>query len=237
MKFEFHAASSRGFADHGWLKANHSFSFASWFNRYRMHFGALRVLNDDVVAPGMGFGKHPHDNMEIITIPLEGDLAHKDSMGNEGVISTGEIQVMSAGTGIVHSEMNGSSKEDVCFLQIWVFPDRKDVRPRYDQVKLDEASLKNNLVPVIGSYEKPAQTWIYQNVLFSLGVLDKGVSITYNKISANNGVYLFVIEGEVQIEEDILKKRDGIAISEKENILISASENARILVMDTPLLK
>ena len=231
-----HRAETRGGADHGWLKSFHTFSFAGYYDPARIHFGVLRVLNDDRVAPGRGFGAHPHDNMEIISIPLSGSLAHKDSMGNEGVIQAGEIQVMSAGTGIVHSEMNGSNNEEVSFLQIWVFPDRKNIEPRYDQVKLDESLLKNNLYPVIGSFENPARTWIYQNVLFSIGNLEQGHQLNYHKIDRHNGVYVFLIEGEIVVDGETLKKRDGMAISEEETIKITASAQSRVLVMDIPLM-
>lgn len=236
MNTIIHRAETRGRADHGWLKSFHTFSFAGYYDPARIHFGALRVLNDDQVAAGMGFGSHPHDNMEIISIPLSGSLAHKDSMGNEGVISAGEVQVMSAGTGIVHSEMNGSDEEDVCFLQIWVFSDRKSVKPRYDQVKIDESQLKNNLYPVIGSFENPAQTWIYQKVLFSIGNLEQGINIEYRKLSHNNGVYIFLIDGEIEVNGETLYKRDGMAISENEPIQLMAIAQSRVLVMDIPLL-
>jgi redox-sensitive bicupin YhaK (pirin superfamily) len=236
MNKTIHRAETRGAADHGWLKSFHTFSFAGYYDPARIHFGTLRVLNDDKVAPGRGFGAHPHDNMEIISIPLSGSLAHKDSMGNEGTISAGEIQVMSAGSGIVHSEMNASGNEEVCFLQIWVFPDRKNVVPRYDQIKIEESLLKNNLHPIIGSYEKPSTTWIYQNVLFSLGNIDAGQSINYDKIDQKNGVYLFLIEGEIMIGDERLKKRDGIALTGIDTIKLTASAQSRVLVMDIPLL-
>ena len=236
MNTIIHRAETRGGADHGWLKSFHTFSFAGYYDAARIHFGALRVLNDDKVAPGRGFGAHPHDNMEIISIPLSGSLAHKDSMGNEGVIRSGEIQVMSAGKGIVHSEMNASPNEDVCFLQIWVFPDRKNVEPRYDQVNVDASMLKNNLYPIIGSFETPAMTWIYQNVLFSLGNIEQGEIINYNKINKTNGIYLFLIEGEIIVGAEKLKKRDGIAITGIDTITITASAESKVLVMDIPLL-
>jgi redox-sensitive bicupin YhaK (pirin superfamily) len=231
-----HRAETRGAADHGWLKSFHTFSFAGYYDPTRIHFGALRVLNDDKVAAGKGFGAHPHDNMEIISIPLSGCLAHKDSMGNEGIIRAGEIQVMSAGTGIVHSEMNGGNNEEVCFLQIWVFPDRKNVAPRYDQVKIDEVLLENKLYPIIGSFENPAKTWIYQDVNFSIGNLDAGNTITYNKIKNENGIYLFVIDGQLKVGDDVLNKRDGMGISEQASITLSASLRSRVLVMDIPLI-
>jgi redox-sensitive bicupin YhaK (pirin superfamily) len=236
MNTIIHRAETRGSADHGWLRSFHTFSFAGYYDPSRIHFGALRVLNDDKVAPGRGFGAHPHDNMEIISIPLSGSLAHKDSMGNEGIIRVGEIQVMSAGTGIVHSEMNASPNEEVCFLQIWVFPDRKNVVPRYDQVNIDDALLKNNLHPIIGSFENPAITWIYQHVLFSLGNIETGTTINYDKIDHNNGIYIFLIEGEITIGDEILKKRDGMAIIGTDNISINATAESKILVMDIPLL-
>jgi len=231
-----HRAETRGGADHGWLKSFHTFSFAGYYDPTRIHFGALRVLNDDKVAAGKGFGAHPHDNMEIISIPLNGSLAHKDSMGNEGIIRAGEIQVMSAGTGIVHSEMNGSNNEEVCFLQIWVFPDRKNVAPRYDQVKINEVFLENKLYPIIGSFENPAKTWIYQDVNFSIGILDPGTTITYNKIKPGNGIYLFVIDGQLNVGDDVLNIRDGMGISEQASITLSASLRSRVLVMDIPLM-
>lgn len=236
MNVIIHKAETRGDADHGWLKSFHTFSFAGYYDPTRIHFGALRVLNDDKVGAGRGFGAHPHDNMEIISIPLSGSLAHKDSMGNEGIIKAGEIQVMSAGTGIVHSEMNASPNEEVCFLQIWVFPDRKNVVPRYDQVNIDDALLKNNLHPIIGSFENPAMTWIYQNVLFSLGNIEPHQTINYQKTDPNNGVYIFLIEGEIMIGNDLLKKRDGIAIKETDTISIKTISESKILVMDIPLL-
>jgi redox-sensitive bicupin YhaK (pirin superfamily) len=236
MNKTIHRSDTRGAADHGWLKSFHTFSFAGYYDPARIHFGALRVLNDDKVAPGRGFGAHPHDNMEIISIPLSGSLAHKDSMGNEGTICAGEIQVMSAGSGIVHSEMNASGNEEVCFLQIWVFPDRKNVEPRYDQIKIEEHLLKNNLHPIIGSYEKPSTTWIYQNVLFSLGNIDPGQAINYDKIDQKNGVYLFLIEGEIMIGDEILKKRDGIALTGIDTFKLTASAQSSVLVMDIPLL-
>jgi len=231
-----HRAETRGGADHGWLKSFHTFSFAGYYDPTRIHFGALRVLNDDKVAAGKGFGAHPHDNMEIISIPLSGSLAHKDSMGNEGIIRAGEIQVMSAGTGIVHSEMNGSNNEEVCFLQIWVFPDRKNVAPRYDQVKIDESLLENKLYPVVGSFENPAKTWIYQDVNFSIGILNAGTTITYNKIKPGNGIYLFVIDGQLNVGDDVLNIRDGIGISDQASITLAASLRSRVLVMDIPLM-
>lgn len=236
MSIIIHRAETRGSANHGWLKSFHTFSFAGYYDAARIHFGALRVLNDDKVAPGRGFGAHPHDNMEIISIPLSGSLAHKDSMGNEGIIHTGEIQVMSAGTGIVHSEMNASPDEDVCFLQIWVFPDRKNVVPRYDQVRFDESLLKNTLCPIIGSFEKPAMTWIYQNVLFSLGNIEPKQTIGYTKTNPNNGIYLFVIQGEIRIGDEVLKERDGMAIRETDNVSINTITESRILVMDIPVM-
>ena len=235
MKTEIHPAESRGHANHGWLQSAHTFSFANYYNPKRMHFGALRVLNDDRVAPGMGFGTHPHDNMEIISIPLSGTLAHKDSMGHQGYIQKGEIQVMSAGAGIRHSEMNGSREEEVSFLQIWVMPNQKNVAPRYDQIRLDESELKKNFVAVIGSAEQPAKTWIHQDVRFSLGYLDAGIIKTYNLSKKTNGVYIFMIEGDAEVAGENLSRRDGLAIVEADTINILATSDARILIMDIPL--
>src|SRR5689334_1975528 len=197
MKKVLHKANTRGHADHGWLNAYHSFSFAGYYEPSRVHFGALRVLNDDTVAGGMGFGTHPHDNMEIITIPLSGQLEHKDSMGNTGVISKGEVQVMSAGTGIQHSEKNRNSKEEVKLLQIWVFPDEKNVTPRYDQRVFDLAGSKNKLLNIVSPMGDKEGLNIHQHAWFHLGKLDKDTNTTYELKDRNNGVYAFVIDGDV----------------------------------------
>ena len=237
MKKVLHKAGTRGHANHGWLNSYHSFSFAGYYNPERIHFGALRVLNDDTVAAGMGFGTHPHDNMEIISIPLSGDLKHKDSMGNEAIIKQGDIQVMSAGTGIAHSEMNARKDQEVKFLQIWVFPNKKNVTPRYGQITLDESKMKNNLLQVLSPNADDEGVWIHQDAWFSLGNLEKGFSAEYKLKSAENGVYAFVLEGDVTINGEVLNKRDGLGISETDVLNITADADARLLLMEVPMLK
>jgi redox-sensitive bicupin YhaK (pirin superfamily) len=211
-KVVFHYAQSRGYADHGWLKSHHTFSFANYYNPDRIHFGALRVLNDDKIAPGQGFGTHPHDNMEIISIPLEGQLAHKDSMGNVEIISSGEIQVMSAGTGIYHSEYNPSETDWGNFLQIWIFPDTKNVSPRYDQVKYDLSKSLNSLQELISPKNNAKGLWIHQNAWLLMGKFEKGFKFKYNLHSDKNGVYIFVIQGSMQYGQQLLNDRDAIGI-------------------------
>ncbi|MEZ4798345.1 MAG: pirin family protein [Flavobacteriales bacterium] len=210
-----HKAETRGVANHGWLNSKHSFSFANYYNPDRMNFGVLRVLNDDIIAGGTGFSRHPHDNMEIISIPLEGKLVHKDSMGNEQVIEEGEIQVMSAGTGIFHSEMNGDSHATAKFLQIWVFPNQQNVTPRYDQIKLDAAN-KNEFQQVLSPSPDDAGVWIHQNAWFDIGNLEKDFSIEHQlRAPSTNGVYAFVLSGSATIEGESLHERDAIGIWEK----------------------
>jgi redox-sensitive bicupin YhaK (pirin superfamily) len=231
----YHAANTRGKADHGWLKANHSFSFANYYNPERMQFGALRVLNDDFIEGGAGFGTHPHDNMEIITIPLEGDLEHKDNMGNQGVIASGEVQVMSAGTGIYHSEYNHNKDKHAKLLQIWVFPNQNNVKPRYEQMKFDMAKAKNQWMQLVSPSPEDDGLWIYQNAWFSQTKLDKDVSLNYTMKAKNNGAYIFVIEGAVQIGNQILNQRDGYGIWDIDQFeIIALQENANVLVMDVP---
>ncbi len=233
MKTVLHKANSRGHANHGWLDSHHSFSFANYYNPERMHFGVLRVLNDDVVAPGRGFGTHPHDNMEIISIPLEGDLEHKDSMNNTAVIRQGDIQVMSAGTGVFHSEYNKNNDSEVRFLQIWLFPNKRDVEPRYDQIKIEEK--RNKLTQVLSPDPNDDGVWIHQNAWFHLGNYDAGTSETYRVKSPGNGVYVFVLEGDVSVSGQDLNKRDGYGIWDTDAIEIKAGSDARILVMDVPM--
>jgi redox-sensitive bicupin YhaK (pirin superfamily) len=235
MKTVLHKANSRGHADHGWLNAWHSFSFAGFHDPSRVHFGALRVLNDDTVAGGMGFGMHPHDNMEIITIPLAGKLEHKDSMGNSGVINKGEIQVMSAGTGIHHSEKNSDSKEQVKLLQIWLFPDQKNVEPRYDQKVFDLSASKNKLVNVVSPMGEKEGLNIHQHAWFHLGKLDKDLSTTYELKDKTNGVYAFVIDGDVTINGEKLNRRDGLGISEIDKLEIKTETDAELLLMEVPM--
>jgi len=232
----YHAADTRGHADHGWLNAHHSFSFAGYYDASRIHFGALRVLNDDIVAGGMGFGTHPHDNMEIITIPLEGALEHKDSMGNAGVIQSGEVQVMSAGTGIRHSEYNHLVDERINLLQIWIIPNKRNVQPRYDQQRFDEKDRLNQwqmLVSPIGNNDLGLK--IQQDAWICRTNLSAGKSISYNMHNNTNGVYIFVINGTVSTEGQQLQKRDAIGISETENINVTAQMDSDILMLEVPM--
>ncbi len=230
-----HKASTRGHTNHGWLDSYHTFSFANYFNPERVHFGVLRVLNDDQVEAGMGFGTHPHDNMEIISIPLEGDLEHKDSMGNVAVIKNGDIQVMSAGSGITHSEYNKNKDSIVKFLQIWVFPNKKNVTPRYDQITLIESDRKNKLQQILSPNSEDEGVWIHQDAWFHLGKFDKGVLQQYNIKKAGNGVYVFIINGDATINEIKLNKRDGIGIWETDKLNIVADSDAEILLMEIPM--
>jgi len=232
-----HKANTRGHANHGWLDSHHTFSFANYHNPERMHFGVLRVLNDDRVDAGMGFGRHPHDNMEIISIPLEGDLKHQDSMGNTAVIKKGDIQVMSAGTGIFHSEYNNSSENLTKFLQIWVYPNKKNVSPRYDQITLDEADRHNKLQQIISPNADDEGVWIHQDAWFHLGDFDKDFNTTYNLKKAGNGIYAFVLKGDFTLGNIELNQRDGLGIWDTSSIDIKAnSEDAQILLMEVPMM-
>ena len=231
-----HKADTRGHADHGWLNSYHSFSFANYYNPERMHFGALRVLNDDTVAAGKGFGKHPHDNMEIISIPLEGDLEHSDSMGNKTIIRKGDIQAMSAGTGVAHSEYNANADKEVKFLQIWLYPDSKNIKPQYSQVSLQPADRKNKLQQIVSPRSNGNEgVTIRQEAWFSLGDLDKGLEVTYNIKRKGNGAYVFVLKGEVIIGDQKLGTRDGLGIWETDTISITADSDTEILLMDIPM--
>ena len=235
MKSIVHKAATRGHADHGWLNAWHSFSFAGYHDPSRVHFGVLRVLNDDTIAGGMGFGAHPHDNMEIITIPLSGQLEHRDSMGNTGIISKGEVQVMSAGTGIQHSEKNKNSNEPLKLLQIWVFPDKRNVEPRYGQKAFDLSASKNNLLTIVSPMGEKEGLNIHQNAWFSLGKLDKDFSTTYELKDKQNGIYAFVIDGTVTINGEKLDRRDAAGISEADKLEIKADSEAELLLMEIPM--
>ena len=235
MKKIFHPASSRGAADHGWLQAKHSFSFANYYDSERVQFGALRVLNDDIIAPGMGFGTHPHDNMEIITIPLDGTLEHKDSMDNIGVIETDEIQVMSAGSGVYHSEYNKNKDQSVSLLQIWVFPNKKNVTPRYDQKNIKDLKKLNSFYPIVTPNQNGPGMWIHQDAWFHLGEFDKETRINYNINKKGNGVYAFIIEGSVQIDGESLEKRDALGLWDTESFELLANPNSRILLIEVPL--
>jgi quercetin 2,3-dioxygenase len=230
-----HKAESRGHANHGWLNSMHTFSFANYQNPERMHFGALRVLNDDTVEAGMGFGKHPHDNMEIISIPLEGDLEHKDSMGNVSLIKHGDIQVMSAGTGIFHSEYNKNTDSRVKFLQIWVFPNKKNVTPRYDQITLNLDDRHNKLQQILSPSADDEGVWIHQNAWFHLGTFDKGLSTDYKLKAKGNGVYAFILKGDVTINDQALNTRDGFGIWDVDSFSFKADSDAEILLMEVPM--
>jgi hypothetical protein len=235
MKKTFHAAHTRGQADHGWLKANHSFSFANYFNPERIQFGALRVLNDDIIAPGMGFGTHPHDNMEIITIPLEGALEHKDSMDNVGVITANEIQVMSAGTGVYHSEYNHHKDQQANILQLWVFPNKENVSPRYDQMSIESLKKTNSLYQVVSPFPDQAGMWIHQDAWFHLGEFDQETALNYTLHKEGNGVYAFVIEGNFTIANEHLTKRDALGVSETDSFEVVAAKDSKILMVEVPM--
>jgi len=231
-----HKAETRGFAKHGWLNAAHSFSFADYFNRERMHFGALRVLNDDRIAPASGFGTHPHENMEIITIPLEGAIRHKDSTGTEGVIAAGDVQVMSAGSGIAHSEFNASEKEELNLLQIWVIPNRKGTAPRYQQATFTPEKRKNRFQPVATAKGDEGSLEILQDAAISLADIDAGHEITYKVSRPGNGVYFFVIEGELKVNGESLSTRDAIGLNGLGELKIVASKRSRIVALDVPMM-
>lgn len=230
-----HKAATRGHANHGWLNSYHSFSFANYYNPERMHFGALRVLNDDTVNGGMGFGTHPHDNMEIISIPLEGDLEHKDSMGTTAVIKKGDVQVMSAGTGIYHSEYNKNKGEAVKFLQIWVYPNKKNVTPRYGQVTLNVEDRHNKLQQIVSPNADGEGVWINQDAWFSMGNIDKNAEVKYNFNKEGNGVYAFVLKGDVTVNGQQLNTRDGFGIWDVKELDIKAGSDAEILLMEVPM--
>jgi len=230
-----HKADTRGDANHGWLHSRHTFSFANYYDPDRIHFGALRVLNDDYVAPGMGFDTHPHDNMEIISIPLEGDLEHRDSMGNVSVIKHGDIQVMSAGTGITHSEYNRNKDKPVKFLQIWVFPDRKDVKPRYDQITLELRDRQNQLQQILSPSADDAGVWIYQTAWFHIGKFDRGIKSEYKLKARDNGLYAFILDGEMTIDGQKLMSRDGFGIWDTDKISFTADSDSELLLMEVPM--
>lgn len=234
MKTILHKAATRGHANFGWLNSYHSFSFGNYHNTERIHFGALRVLNDDTVAAGMGFDKHPHDNMEIVSIPLSGDLHHKDSTGRDKIIRQGDVQIMSAGSGIGHSEMNANKDKEVKFLQVWVFPKEKNIEPRYEQKTFDPAERQNKILTVVAPDDSNA-VWINQDAWFSLGKFSKDLSATYELHKKENGVYVFVLSGNVTVNEQLLETRDGLGISETNSINIKADTDAEILLIEVPI--
>lgn len=234
MKQVLHRANTRGHANHGWLDSHHTFSFANYWNPERMGFGKLRVINDDVVDGGKGFGTHPHQNMEIISIPLSGDLAHKDSMGHTQVIEQGDVQIMSAGTGVTHSEFNYHAEQAVNFLQIWVLPKAMNIQPRYDQRRFAQADRHNQWQTVV-SPEEGLGLWINQDAYFSLGHLDKGTALEYTLHQPQNGVYVFVIEGQVSLGGQVLSKRDGMGLWEAASFSLEAHEETEVLLMEVPM--
>lgn len=235
MNTVLHRSETRGHANHGWLDSHHTFSFARYHNPERMNFGALRVLNDDRVAPGQGFGTHPHDNMEIVSIPLEGDLEHKDSMGNRAIIREGDIQVMSAGTGIFHSEYNANPDKEVKFLQIWIFPNRKNVEPRYDQISVRDLEDSNRFVQVLSPHQDEQGVWIYQDAWFHMGHFERGQEDTYGLKKQGNGLYVFMLDGEAEINGQYLKGRDGLGIWNENEFRFKARTPLKVLLMEVPM--
>ena len=234
MKSILHKASERGHANHGWLDSYHSFSFAHYYDPSKIHFGALRVLNDDTVKAGYGFPKHPHDNMEIVSIPLFGDLEHKDSTGRHEIIRQNDVQIMSAGSGIAHSEMNANKDKEVKFLQVWVFPKQINIQPRYEQKTFDPKNRQNQILTVVAPNDDKA-VWINQDAWFSLGKFEKDFETTYRVKKSDNGVYVFVLEGEVNINGQTLKKRDALGIWETDKISVKANSDAEVLFIDVPM--
>ncbi len=235
MKTIFHRSTERGHANHGWLNAHHSFSFATYHDPSKVHFGLLRVLNDDIVAPGMGFGMHPHDNMEIVTIPLRGELEHRDSMGNIGVIHPNEIQAMSAGSGITHSEYNHSKTHEINLLQIWVFPKERNITPRYDQRVFTEEDKNGKFKTIVAPVKADDVMWINQDAYFSIGKFIAGSSVPYTIQHKGNGAYVFMIEGDATIAAQQLGKRDAIGIWETSDFSIDILKDAEILIIDVPM--
>ena len=235
MNTVLHKANSRGYANHGWLNSYHTFSFANYYNPERMNFGVLRVLNDDTVSAAKGFSKHPHDNMEIISIPLQGDLEHEDSMGNIAVIKEGDVQVMSAGTGIFHSEYNKNTDQEVKFLQIWVFPNAKQVEPRYDQISIRDIEQENAFYQILSPNKGDQGIWVHQDAWFHLGKFDTGKKATYQLNKHGNGVYVFVLEGKVEVGGQKLEKRDGYGIWNTDMINFKSLSGSQVLLMEVPM--
>jgi quercetin 2,3-dioxygenase len=235
MTTTFYPAAGRGQADYGWLKARYSFSFSQWYHPQKVHFGALRVLNDDIIAGGGGFPTHPHDNMEIITIPLEGALSHQDSTGGRGTISQGDIQIMSAGTGVEHSEFNASATEPVNLLQLWIFPKERNILPRYDQKTFDAAGQKNQWQVIVSPAEANGALWINQDAQLALTRLDEGQSLSWQNHFTGNGQYLFMIDGNIETGGQVLERRDAIGITGTDAITIKATKNATVLLIELPV--
>lgn len=235
MNSVLHKANTRGHANHGWLDSYHTFSFSGYHDPSRMHFGLLRVLNDDRVKGGMGFGQHPHDNMEIISIPLKGALEHRDDTGSHDIIQSGEVQIMSAGSGIAHSEKNASSSEDVNFLQIWIFPKERNIEPRYDQKVFASENRVNKFQVVVSPEKGHHSLWINQDAWFLLGNLKKGFTTDYSLKKNSNGLYAFIIEGDVTINDQLLNKRDGLGVWNTDKVAIAGDTDAEVLLMEVPM--
>lgn len=235
MKKVLHRASERGYTDYDWLKSYHSFSFSNYYNPNKIHFGMLRVLNDDVVMGGKGFGAHPHQDMEIVSIPLSGALAHKDSTGRSAVIRSGEAQIMSAGRGIAHSEFNHSETDEANFLQIWVFPKQKGIEPRYEQKFFPESERKNRFQIVVSPDRSSGGVWINQDAIFSLGDFDAAQTVRYDLKERSRGVYLFVIEGSIEIDGETLQRRDALGIWETDGIDINILAFSKLLAIEVPM--
>ncbi len=230
-----HKANTRGHANHGWLNSYHTFSFANYHNPERIHFGVLRVLNDDSVDADMGFGKHPHDNMEIISIPLSGDLAHEDSMGHKEIIKQGDVQVMSAGTGVFHSEFNPNGDKASQFLQIWLFPNKKNVAPRYGQQTFDVKDRHNKWQNIINPNPESGVLWLHQDAWFNMGNFDAGKETTYTLNNPQNGLYVFVLEGAMEVNGQPLERRDGLGITDSAEVSFKFTEDAQVLLMEVPM--
>lgn len=235
MKIVIHRADSRGKANHGWLNSSHTFSFAHYYNSERMGFGTLRVINDDYIAGGTGFDTHPHKDMEIISVPISGALEHKDSMGNIRVIRESEIQVMSAGTGVAHSEYNHLKDEVSNFLQIWVIPERAGVEPSYDQKEFDKKLRENKFQLIVSPDGKEGSLKINQQAYFSLINLTSGNGVRYEKHRSQNGIYFFVMKGELELSDQLLYERDGAAVESDNEISLKAQTDVKLLVMEVPL--
>ncbi len=235
MKKVIYKSSERGKTELGWLHSLHSFSFGSYYNPDKMGFGLLRVLNDDTVEPGEGFGTHPHNNMEIISIALSGALEHKDSMGSGSVIYKGDVQVMSAGTGVTHSEFNHSETKPVKFLQIWIIPNERGLKPRYDQKHFDLKNLKNEIITVVSGEKSDSKMFIHQNAAISIGNIEKGKEISYNNFYKGNGIYLFVLEGSINLDNEYLNERDAAGIYDTDKFSFSASSNTNFIIIEVPL--
>jgi redox-sensitive bicupin YhaK (pirin superfamily) len=235
MKTTIYKASDRGHADHGWLNAHHSFSFANWYDPLKIHFGMLRVLNDDIVSAGEGFGMHPHNDMEIITIILKGELEHRDNMGNGSVIRPGDVQVMSAGTGVMHSEFNPSKTNSVNLFQLWIFPKEKGIKPRYDQKTFDPELRKNKVQTVASGFKTNGELYIHQDAAISLASIENGKEIEYSLSKNGNGAFIMVVTGAIEINGEKLSLRDAIGVSDTNSITIKANSDSEILIIDVPM--